>query len=260
MMTRRSSPLGALLAVLVAVVLAACGGSASHSPSAGRPSPSATPSAAPTESGSDDPDPSGSAVDLSDATDALAELDSYTITLEASGPVASDDGSAVRVTSTVVQGEEPAARFTITGMASAPAGMSIVVIGDEAWIDIGNGGWLKSPGGAADFEATFLSLSPAFIVAEFSSVQAGILKVGDEERNGVATEHFRLDADESPEVAQAAGIGDGIFELWIAKDGGYLVSARFAGTYAPTGSPEPATMSIDVTDINSPDNVIEPPA
>lgn len=260
-MTRRSAPLGAALLALLALIVAACGGTASPSPSSPVATATPSPTAAPTESGSDEPDPSGSAVDLSGTADALAALDSYVVTMEVSGLVpAASAGQSVTMTSMVVQGDEPAAKFTISGAAGAPAGgLNIIVVGDEAWIDPGTGAYIKSPGGAADFESMFLALSPAVLVAEFSGAQAGILKVGDEDRNGVPTEHFRLDASESPEAALAAGIGDGIFELWVARDGGYLVAMRFDGTYDVNGTATAVAMSIDVSDINNPANVIDVP-
>ena len=53
-----------------------------------------------------------------------------------------------------------------------------IVIGDKAWLKAGTGRWVKSPGGAADFDAAFTTLSPIDLVSGFEDLSAAIHRSG----------------------------------------------------------------------------------
>ena len=80
--------------------------------------------------------------------------------------------------------------------------------------------------------------------------------VGDETRNGISATHYKGDAPAS--IGSMFGLPDGTWtmEAWIAKDGGYLVSSAVTGQ-ATDGK---FTMSVDISDLDSPDNKVEAPA
>jgi hypothetical protein len=86
--------------------------------------------------------------------------------------------------------------------------------------------------------------------------------VGDETKNGMATTHYQADAKTL--AAAAAGLAffgltnpKWSWDVWVAKDGGYVVSYSMNGT-GDAGSS--MTMSLDITDVNSPSNVVATPS
>jgi hypothetical protein len=208
------------------------------------------------------PRPAGSGPDLVDAANALADLDSYRVAVTSVGlvPSTSSDG-LVRMSSTTVNGEEPAVRFSIAGLDGIPAGrLEAVVIGDEAWTRDGAGRWSKSPGGAADFDAAFTALSPMDLSSQFDGLAPGLMAVGSERRNGIPTRHFAIES--SSTAAGDAGLTSGRADLWISTRGGYLVALSVAGSWDVDGdgTPTPVTLRIDVSHVNDPANAVHRPA
>jgi hypothetical protein len=208
------------------------------------------------------PRPAGSGPDLLDAANALADLDSYRVAVTSVGLVPSTTSAGiVRMSSTTVTGEEPAARFSISGLDGIPAGrLEAIVIGDQAWTRDGAGHWSKSPGGAADFDAAFTALSPMDLSTEFDGLAPGMTAVGSERRNGVPASHFRVES--SSAVAAGAGLTSGTADLWIAAHGGYLVAFSVDGSWDVDGdgTSTPVTLRIDVSHVDDPANTIRPPA
>lgn len=205
------------------------------------------------------PEPSGDGPDLVAAADALADLESYRVTVVSRGLVeaSSPDGS-VTMTSTLVQGTAPAAEFSMRGVAGLEGGsLEAVVIGDEAWLRAGGGRWLKSPGGAADFDAAFTTLSPIALVGGFEELAAAVHQISTERRNGIATVRYRAESGD-PEAAEA-GLTGGRADMWLAADGGYLVALAIDGTWDVDGVPTPILLRIDISRINDPANVVRPP-
>jgi hypothetical protein len=205
------------------------------------------------------PDPSGTGPDLLDAANALADLASYRVTVTTRGLVAATPtGGAVVMDSTLVQGEDPAARFRMTGVAGFAGGrLEAVVIGDQAWLREGAGAWVKSPGGAADFDAAFTTLSPIDLTSEFEGLSGAIRRTGVETRNGRRTIHYRADAGDA--VATEAGLSRGSIDAWLAASGGYLVGLEIDGTWDLEETPTRVTLRIDVTRVNDPSNRVVPP-
>ena len=262
----RRIPLALVLLAGAAVALVGCDLMAVRSPS---PRPSrevSTPEPEPTPTATEvdevptiRPGPSGSRPDLVDAADALADLDSYRVAVSARGLVAAtpDDGT-VTMTSTLIQGSEPAAQFAMAGVAGFSGGrLEAIVIGDQAWLKEGTGGWTKSPGGAADFDAAFTTLSPIELVGEFEGLSGAIRRTGTETRNGRRAVRYHADAGDA--VATEAGLSDGSVDAWFAASGGALVGFLLDGTWDLDGTPTRVVLRIDVTRVDDPSNTVRPP-
>jgi hypothetical protein len=251
----------ALLPVLVGCDLVLAPESAKPSRLVATPEP--TPEPTPAESDEFQtlpPEPSGSGSSLVDAADALADLRSYRVTVSTRGLVpATTPGGAVTMTSTLIQGEHPAATFTMTGVDGFDGGrLQAIVIGDEAWLREGTGSWRKSPGGAADFDAAFTAMSPAELVAEFDVLSPTLKTVGIERRNGQRTEHLRADASDDP--VAAAGLTTGSIDLWRATTGDALVALLVDGTWTgDDGQPNRVVLKVDVSRVDDPANRVVPP-
>jgi len=237
------------------------------SPAPSRPEITAPPSAAATPEATDEaptlrPVPSGP-VDLIGAADALADHRSYRVSVVARGlvPSSAADGR-VTMTSTLIQGDHPAAEFTLTGIDGfegvGAGGIHAVVIGDEAWLRSGSGAWTKSPGGAADFDAAFTTMSPTDLVDGFESLGPAFVVVGTETKHGTPTTHYRVDPTRP--AATDAGMTSGGVDAWIARSGGELVAIRADGTFDVDGTETLVLLQIDVTRIDDPANRVRPPA
>ena len=206
------------------------------------------------------PDPSGPAgPGLLDAANALADLGSYRVAILSRGIVAATPaGGEVAMTSTLVQGTAPAASFSMTGVDGYAGGrLQAVVIGDRAWLKEGSGAWRSSPGGAADFDAAFTTLSPIDLVNEFDGLSPALRRVGPAIRNGQRTIHYRTDANDV--LATDAGLSSGSVDAWISTPGGDLISLAIDGTWDLDGSPTKVLLKIDVTRIDDKANRIVAP-
>jgi hypothetical protein len=256
-----------MLLIAVCASLAACGLlEAPASPLASRRVATASPAAS-SPIASDEvptirPIPSG-AVDLIGVADALADLDSYRVSVVSRGlvPSSAADGR-VTMTSTLVQGDHPAAAFTMTGVDGleglSDGALHAIVIGDEGWLRSGSQGWIKSPGGAADFDAAFTTLSPTELVAGFEPLAPAFVKVGPETKNGTAATHYRVDATD--QAAIEAGLTAGGVDVWVGVETGALIAILADGTIDVDGTLTPVLLQIDVTHINDAANRVRPPA
>jgi hypothetical protein len=205
------------------------------------------------------PDPSGSRPDLVDAANALVDLTSYRVSVVTRGlvPATPADGPA-SMTSTLVGGDDPAAQFRMTGVDGFSGGrLEAIVIGDQAWLKEGSGAWRKSPGGAADFDAAFTTMSPISLLTEFEALGPALSRVGTETRNGRRTVHYATDAEDL--LAADAGLSKGSVDAWFAATGGYLVAVVIDGTWDLGGTPTRVVLRIDVTRVNDGSNVVRPP-
>lgn len=202
-------------------------------------------------------------VDLIGAADALADLASYRVSVVSRGlvPSSATDGR-VTMTSTLVQGDIPAAAFTITGVDGLEGltggQLEAIVIGDEAWVRSGSGRWAKSPGGAADFDAAFTTLSPSDLVAGFEGLGPAFRTIGTETKNGKATTHYRADASDA--AGTDVAMTEGAVDAWVARDGGALIAFKADATLDVDGTLTPVLLQIDVTRIDDPANRVRPPA
>ena len=127
------------------------------------------------------------------------------------------------------------------------------IIGDKAFISLGPDAWMETS--AADAQSTVDSFKPENFMTNFGSLDQ-MQAVGDETKNGVATTHYKGTAPTSVGSMFGLPTGTWTMEAWVAKDGGYLVSSALVGE-ATDGK---FTMSVDISDLDSPNNTVEPPA
>jgi hypothetical protein len=250
--------------VVVAALFAACGGAASPSPAASvAPSQAAAVTPSPTVAPSATATSSSSGPDISGAAKALANLTAYQLDVSVEGaiiPGASGTSQTVNVKA-VVDRKNKASEFTIGGMSGVPAnGLKVIVVGQDAWVDLtGTGNYIKQPGGASTFGATLDSFDPAKLMTSIpTAALAFVAKVGDEQKNGVQTSHYHIDAKATPQLAENLG-PNGVVDFWIATDGGYLVSMTADGEVTNNGTKMPMKMSIDISRLNDPAINIQPP-
>jgi hypothetical protein len=152
----------------------------------------------------------------------------------------------------LVDQDADAYQFTMTGfqgLGAAGTEIKFVVIGSDAWVDLGTGAYLKQPGGGGSFDQMRAALAPSTLLGQFPTSGYDLLKVADEEKNGVATTHYHAEGSATPELAESIG-ADGVMDFWIAADGGYLVSMVMDGTMDVEGTETPVNMSIDLSRIN----------
>jgi hypothetical protein len=234
-------------AILLAFLLAACGTAASPTPSASSPAPTtaSSPSDAPSEPAeTDEPsdEPGSPEVDLEAAAEALEDVDSYKLSFVVEGT------SDATVNAVIIRDPEPAWHYTtVTGDQTA----EIIIIGEQGWI--GTGGTFQ----AVPASTVTPMIQPFDLVLLMGQMnQPGVAEAlqeeGQEEKNGVPTTHYIID-ENSPGVGAASFPPGASFDLWIA-DEGYLVALEARGTGSGVDR-----LSINVTDVNSSDNVVEAP-
>ena len=102
-------------------------------------------------------------------------------------------------------------------------------------------------------QALLSMVDPVMLVGAFATPGAmtGATAIGSEDKNGVAAQHFRIDSSSFIGAMASMPPGSSI-DVWIADDG-YLVSLAVSGI-------EDSDFVLDVTDVNSPANVVERPS
>ena len=258
------------IAAIALFAVAACGGStATSSPSeapavseAPAPASSAPESVAPP---SDAPASAAAAEgpDVGAAAAALEDVQRYALDLTVAGlmPTASGDSSITM--SGTVDREKQAYQFAMSGMAGLEAlggsEISFILIGDDAWISTGNGTFIQTPGGASMFSQFTEGLAPETLLGMVPpQALTGMAQFGQEDKNGVATTHYRVTGADSPQVANGLG-ADSTVDVWIADDGGYMVGMVLDGTMDVSGTSTPIQMSMDISRINDESIEIEAP-
>jgi len=258
------------IAAIALFAVAACGGStATSSPSeapavseAPAPASSAPESVAPP---SDAPASAAAAEgpDIGAAASALDDVKRYALDIKASGlPQAAGAGEITM--SGVVDSENNAYKLDMTGIAGLEAvgggsGLSFIVVGDDVWIGTDGETYIKTPGASAMVQPIREGLAPSTLLNMFPAGAAnGMARVGQEEKNGVAATHYHVTGADSPGVAEGLG-QDGVMDLWVADDGGYIVSMVVDGTIDVNGTQTPMSWTMDISRINDESIEIEAP-
>jgi hypothetical protein len=258
------------MAAIAVLALAACGGpaastSSSEAPAASEaPAPAssapesvAPPSEAPVEA------PASAGIDVNAAAAALEDVDRYALDLTVAGLMQTAAGENSVTMSGTVDREQGAYQFDLSGMAGLEAlggsAISFILIGPDAWISTGDGNYIKTPGGASMFSQFTEGLAPETLLGMVpSTALSGMTQVGQEDKNGVATTHYRVTGADSPGVAEGLG-ADSTIDVWIADDGGYMVGMVLDGTMDVSGTATPVQMSMDISRINDESIEIEAP-
>ena len=248
--------------VALALVVVACGGAASPAPSAGpsapaataAPTPSPTPEATATAEPTPTVEPTASAepsgtpvIDIGSLTGNVSELTAYQIDLRMSGY----GGLGEIVISQKYQTQPVNAQAFDVDMAGQQTSM-IIIEGQGAWSKVG-GSWVELPGDPSQYTESFAALAPDVLVEQMNLDQFGaaLFLKGEEQRNGVATLHYAIDASKLGLLPAAASIPpDANVEIWVAKDGNYLVAMEFSGTFDQEGLSGKIQMTLDVSHVN----------
>jgi hypothetical protein len=256
------------LAAIAVLAIAACGGStASLSPSE---APAASAPTMRSEAPASIAPPSEATAsqatgpDVGAAAQALDDIQKYALEIRASGLPQVAAGAGEVTMSGVVDRENDAYQLDMTGIAGLDAvgggsGISFIVIGDDVWIGTDGETFIKTPGASAMVQPIREGLAPGTLL---NMVPAGaadnMTAVGQEEKNGVASTHYHVTGADSPGVAQGLG-PDGVMDLWIADDGGYVVSMVVDGVIDVNGTDTPMSWAMDISRVNDASIAIEPP-
>jgi hypothetical protein len=254
------------LAAIAVLAVAACGGSAassspSEAPAASAPAP-ASEAPAPVAPPSEAPASQAAGPDVGAAAQALDDVQKYALDLTVSGLMQTAEGESGITMSGVVDRESEAYQFEMSGVAGFEAlggsAISFILIGDDAWISTGDGAYIPTPGGATMFSQFTEGLAPQTLLGMVPpSALQGMTPAGTEEKNGVATTHYRVTGADSPQVAEGLG-ADAAIDVWIA-DEGYMVGMVMNGTMDVSGTATPIQMSMDISRINDASIEIEAP-
>jgi hypothetical protein len=278
-MLRMRTPLGILLAAALA---AGCGGGSTPAASSEAGGAGSAATAAPAETtgsgGGSGPSSSsgtgsGGEINLGSAVSALSDLENYAFRMEMKATGSSEfimvpkDGSLVMEGAVILKPEDRmAADITMSTVedGASPSVMGIRMVDGMSYVNLGGDQWMGSP--VEDMASEMSSYQPESMLGGFSSV-SGLQAVGDETKNGIATTHYR--GEDTTGLGSMFGLPDGswVTDVWIAKDGGFVVSENVTAT-AKGGAEEGLfTVTVDLTKANDPtlkvekpDNVMEIPS
>ena len=259
------SPRLLIAAVLVAWAAGACGGASSSAPHTfGEPS-----SGASSEPSSGASEPAGSegpadGFDFSKAAEALNQLDSYAFSVEVTARNTQPGPAAVKEGTTLVSGSlinAPAKASTLHLVTSDKDGVvtdetEIISLETAAYLRSGgaNGSWQAIPAAQA---ATFTQLLDSFrpeqmFALYFVPIGTDNTTVGDENRNGVETTHYRGGEDVGAILGSIAGVqGSWTSDLWIARDGGFLVASEAGVQASDANGGGSFSIVVNITEVNS---------
>lgn len=240
----RATIAGASL-LLAALLVAACGGSgATTAPDGATPTPVAD--ATPVAGTDATPGLDGAipTFDLSALTGAIPGVDSYRTSFST--------GGTKNYESIVVTKPEISKAIT-TYSDDGTVSNRIIVIGKAAWMADGADGQFEAvPEALAG--SMLMAFDPAMMLGAYASVDwaGAAADQGTEEKNGVQARHLKIDPTTMVGLAAAMPAGSSI-DIWVA-DAGYLVA------WEMSGFEEGQDLSIQVTGVNDPANVVEAPA
>ena len=245
----------------ILLLVAACGGTARHG-CAHDAGPTSTPAldrgthrragvGPPTDAGNG---PAPSIPDLSSifgSVDLLDSLGRYKISVEIAGA----SGTTVMDVTTI---REPVVATKID-MTTAGQQISIVRIGEKAWLNQGGTGYIEVP--AATVSTLTDVLAPEKLFASFENQEAFkyLTATGTEDKNGVQATHYHVD-DQTPLPPGSESIPPGVNgDIWVSEEG-YLVALEMSGINTDmTGQGTINSMKIEVTNINDTGLTVEPP-
>ncbi len=249
---RRVGSIGALL-VIAALILAACGGATSATPTPpGAETPAGeTPVGEATPVGDATPTPDSGVVvppdalptfDIGALTGGIPGVDSYRTSFSIDGELAYE---SVVVT-------QPVLSKDITTYDDGQPSTKFIIIGDEVWTADGpDGTYTSVPSEIGN--AMLMAFDPTLMLGAFGGANlAGVGGlVGTEDKNGIQARHIRIDPTTAAGFAAAMPAGSSI-DIWVAE-AGYLVA------WEMSGMPDDGNISIQVTGVNDAANKVERP-
>jgi len=244
---------------IAAIALSACSSSGSTAAPAGTngSNPAATQAAGnPAATQAAD---AGTGSGLDGASGAFASIKSYKFSMTLAG------GSFGSMLSALGgAGATGAGGITISGTVTSDpqasdvdmAGMRIVEIGGSDYMDLGTGGFIKTPQTGSSLADGF---APAKMFQSSLGTASDYKKVGSEPKNGVQTDHYQASAAAFSGMSSALGVTNATWtaDVWIAQTGGYPVSMDIV---ASTSDKSIAyEVKFDITNINDPSLKVEVP-
>ncbi len=260
MVETRRRALGA--AIVLALVVAACGGSASPAPTAAPSAapaseaptvaptqePTEAPTVAPTEAPTAAPSEAVTPpIDISGLTGKTSQLSAYELDLKMSG-----FGGMGEITLTHKFQTVPVKAQSFDMSVAGQETSMIVIEGQGAWQKVGTA-WVEIPGDPTTITASFAQLAPDVLVSSMNLDQFGaaLFLKGEETRNGVQALHYAIDASKLGSLPAASSFPpDAKVDIWSAKDGNYLVAMEFSGTMSQNGVSSKVSMVFDVSRVN----------
>jgi hypothetical protein len=248
-----------ILITVAAIVVAACGSSA-KAPTGSSGAGASQATAKPTLSGGGGG--GGGGGDLSGAAANLDNITSYKFSMTLAGGQwgsmlgmlgggASETGNApFTITGTIVTKPDKAADISL-------AGLRMIEIGGMDYIDLGTGQFMSTPQSGSSLADSF---APSEMFSSMvGSVSTGFNKVGTEQKNGVAADHYQGTDAAFAGLDTLSGVQNATWtaDVWIATEGGYPVSMAVIGTVNGEMVYE---ILFDVTNVNDPGNKIEVPS
>lgn len=263
--------IGGLLSL--SLFVAACGGNNATTGPGGSAGTSAEPSSGASQAASGGPagsEPAGG-VDFSPAADKLNALDSYKFSVEitsvnATGQTNLSEGTTT-MSGTVINAPAKASSLHMTTKdkdGNVTDDTEIIIIGDAAYLRSGGetGSWQAIPAAQAPI---FMQLMDSFrpeklFALYFVPIGTDTTTVGDEDRNGVGTTHYKGGEQVGAILGSIAGIqGSWTSDVWIARDGGYLVASEAGVQGSDANGGGSFSLDVNITDIESADNKVVAP-
>lgn len=231
---------GRLFAILLMLVLVACGSSPASSPGGGTPAGPGSSTAATSGTQPTSPPPEGGdgePGDLSAAVDALTAHDSWTFEVHYFVS-ALDTG----IESSVIGTERRKPLVAVDASHSQPTGTAFhyTRIGNDIWSDVGTGEPFHYD--AAESENLIEQYEPFHLnglveAAERSNVEYE--PVGEDEANGIPAFHYRLSEADRENIVQLTDLEPDQWagDFWVARDGGHLVRLAWGPQSVDTAQP-----------------------
>ncbi|HEX5239583.1 MAG TPA: hypothetical protein VFW20_01175 [Candidatus Limnocylindrales bacterium] len=203
------------------------------------------------------------------ASSALDQLDSYKFDVEINSSESSTIGSegVTSLKGAVVHKpqEESLLDESVTDASGAITSEShYLIIGQDAWTKpTADGTYTTLPAVAvAGITAALDAFRPEKLFgADFGTLGSDYTMVGTETKNGVNCQHFQGGASIGTFFDALSGVqGSWQSDVWIAVDGGYLVSSNVQAQGATATSAGNFSIDVEITNVNDPSNVLTPPS
>ncbi|HEY2916948.1 MAG TPA: hypothetical protein VGI98_07010 [Candidatus Limnocylindrales bacterium] len=203
------------------------------------------------------------------AATALDSLDSYKFDVEITSSENGTFGAAGTTSFTGVVVNKPDKEQLLDQVARDAGGnvtseLHILVIGDRAWTrQTADGTYVELPAaGVTGMLAGLLAFQPAKLFGTaFGTLGSDYHLVGTESKNGVDAQHFHGDQSIGTFFSALSGTsGSWSSDVWLASDGGYLVSSSVAAAAADASSAGSFAIDVEITNVNDPGNAQQPPS
>lgn len=263
-----------LVSALVAgVFVAACGGPTtapgSVTPGGSEPATSQAPGATGTGGGPGGSQDVTAGSAFGTAANGLNALDSYKfnvqITSSSNGTFGSEGTTSF--TGTVVHKPDEEQQFdeiVKDAAGNVTSELHFVIIGSNAWTkEKSDDSYTAVPAAAVTPMMTaFAAFRPEQLFGTaFGTLGSDYHLVGTETKNGVNSQHFSGDESIGAFFSALSGTsGSWQSDVWLAVDGGYLVSSNVSASAATATSAGSFSISVDITNVNDPANKLTPPS